>query len=285
MRPQLLRAIYYVTLDHFVTIPQSLTADLSYHGIKIFQVPYSSIDKFLPPKNLSPHSCLILCDIPKLATAFLENDYYVVAVSHIDNKGQAFPGIQYVVEDFTEIEWFYFIKYWQRYAGIPWHILDTERCRIREMCPDDLNDLYELYEDKRICEYTEDLYADRMMEQNYINDYVKHMYHFYGFGTWNIEDKMTEKIIGRAGFNYRPGFEDPELGFVIKPELWRHGYAFEVCKAIMEYGKNEFGFSRVHAFARPENTPSICLLQKLGFRSCGRYTINDNLHDRWVIEQ
>lgn len=284
MRPQLLRAIYYVTVDHFVAIPQSLTADLAYHGIKIYQVPYSSIEKFLPPKNLSPKSCLILCDNPQLATAFLQNDYYVVAVSHIDNRGEAFPGIRFVVEDFTEIDWFYFVKYWQRYAGIPWHVMDTERCRVREMSPEDINDLYDMYSDKRICEYTEDLFSDRMTELNYINDYVKHMYHFYGFGTWIIEDKMTGKMIGRAGLNYRPGFDDPELGFVIKPSLWRHGYALEVCRAVIKYGEEQFGFKRFNAFARPENTPSICLLQKLGFRPCGRYTINEELHDRWVLE-
>ena len=284
MRPQLLRAIYYVTVDHFVTIPQSLTADLAYHGIKLYQVPYASIDRFLPPKNLSPKSCLILCDVPQLAKAFLDADYYVVAVSHIDNRSQRFEGISYVVEDFTEIEWFYFVKYWQRYAGIPWHILDTERCRIREMCPEDLNALYDMYSDKRICLYTEDLFDNRMHELAYIKDYVKGMYHFYGFGTWIIEDKFSGQMIGRAGFNYRPGFEDPELGFVIAPSLWRHGYAYEVCSAIIEYGRTEFGFTRIHAFVQPDNTASVSLLNKLGFRACGRYTIDDKLHDRCVLE-
>lgn len=284
MRPQLLRAIYYVTMDHFVTIPNELTADLAYHGIKIFQVPFNSIERFLPPKDLSPKSCLILCDIPSLATAFLEAGYYVVAVSHDGNRGLAFPGLEYAVEDFTEIEWFYFVKYWQRYAGVPWHITDTERCRIREMCPDDLNELYDMYSDKRICKYTDDLFEDRMTELNYIKDYVKHMYHFYGFGTWIIEDRFSGKMIGRAGFNYRPGFDDPELGFVIAPALWRHGYALEVCSALIEYGKREFGFTRIHAFVKPENTASVCLLNKLGFRTCGRYTINEKLHDRCVLD-
>lgn len=284
MRPRLLRAIYYITLNHFVAIPNELTSDLNYHGIKIFQVPYNSIEKFLPPKNMTPQSCLILCDIPQLATAFVDGGYYVVGVSHIDNRDEHFPKVKYIVEDFTELDWSYFVKYWQRYAEVPWHILDTERCRIREMCPEDLNDLYDLYSDKRICEYTEDLFEDRMVELNYIKDYVKNMYHFYNYGTWLIEDKFTGKIIGRAGFSTRPGFDDPELGFVISPALWRHGYALEVCKALIEYGKNELGFTRIHSFVRPENTPSICLLNKLGFRTCGRYTINNIIHDRCILD-
>ena len=82
MRSQLLRCIYYVTMNHFVTIPQSLSSDLADHGIKIFQVPYNSIEKFLPPKNMTPKNCLILCDIPELAHAFLDANYFVVASLH-----------------------------------------------------------------------------------------------------------------------------------------------------------------------------------------------------------
>jgi len=283
MRSLLLRCIYYVTIDHFVAIPQSLSADLAYHGIKIFQVPYHSIDKFLPPKNMTPKNCLILCDEPELAHAFLAADYSVVAVLHLDNKDKHFQ-VPFAVEDFTELDWTDFLKYWQRYNNVPWHVMDTERCKIREMGPDDLNRLYELYSDKRICEYTEDLFDNRMKELQYIKDYAKNMYGFYGFGTWLIEDKFTGKLIGRVGFNFRPGFEDPELGFVISPTYWRHGYAYETCQRAIEYGRDELGFKRIHAFVRPENTASVALLDKLGFRTCGRYTINEQLHDRCVLD-
>ena len=98
MRSQLLRCIYYVTLSHFVTIPQALTNDLAEHGIKIFQVPYNSIDRFLPPKNLSVKSCLILCDIPQLATAFTDSGYNVVGVIHNDNKDSYFPAYNHLPE-------------------------------------------------------------------------------------------------------------------------------------------------------------------------------------------
>lgn len=283
MRSQLLRCIYYVTVDHFVTIPQALSTDLASHGIKIFQVPYSAIDKFLPPKNATPRSCLILCDQPQLAQAFLDANYYVVAVLHEDNKDKHF-NIPFAVEDFTELDWHYFVKYWQRYNDIPWHIMDTDRCSIREMSPEDLNDLYDMYSDKRICEYTEDLFENRLQELQYIKDYVNNMYKFYNFGTWLIEEKFTGNLIGRVGFNYRPGFDDPELGFVINPRYWRHGYAYETCCKVIEYGKTELGFTRIHAFVRPENEASVALLEKLGFRTCGRYTINDNIHDRCVLE-
>lgn len=283
MRSQLLRCIYYVTIDHFFAIPQSLSADLAYHGIKIFQVPYKSIEKFLPPKNMTPKNCLILCDEPELAHAFMAADYSVVAVLHSDNKNKHF-NIPFAVEDFVELDWTDFLKYWQRYNNIPWHVMDSERCKIKEMGPDDLNRLYDLYSDKRICEYTEDLFDNRMKELQYIKDYAKNMYGFYGFGTWLIEDKFSGNLIGRVGFNFRPGFEDPELGFVIDPKLWRHGYAYETCMRVIQYGKEELGFKRIHAFVRPENAASVALLEKLGFRTCGRYTINDKLHDRCVLD-
>ena len=284
MRSKLLRSIYYVTKDNFVTIPQTLSDELAKHGIKIYQVPLASIDRFLPPKNATITSCLILSDVPELVQAFLDNGYYVVAVHNFNNKGASFPHVPFAVEDFTEIDWHYFIRFWQRYAGIPWHILSTERCKVREMCPEDLNGIYDLYSDKRICQYTEDLFENRIQELNYIKDYVSNAYGYYGYGTWLIEDAFTGKLIGRAGFNHRPGFDDPEIGFVIKPTYWRHGLAYEVCQAILKYGKEEHGFSRTHAFVRIENEASIKLLEKLGFRACGRYTINDIMHERYVLE-
>lgn len=285
MRSKLLRNIYYVTKENFVTIPEKLSSDLANHGIKIFQVPLGSIDRFLPPKNATIQSCLILSDEPRLVDAFLDNGYYVVVVNTYKNKDAHFAHVPFAVdEDFPELDWHHFVKFWQRYAGIPWHILNTTRFKLREMCAEDLNALYDLYSDKRICMYTEDLYENRMHELEYIKDYVKNAYGYYGYGTWVIEDSFTGKIIGRAGFNQRPGFDDPEIGFVVKPALWRHGIAEEVCRAIIEYGKDELDFKRIHAFVRIENEPSINLLSKLGFRACGRYTINEDMHERYVLE-
>lgn len=189
---------------------------------------------------------------------------YTIACYH---KGVAglMGSSQYAIEGIAGIDADYMEKVYQRYRGIPWHISETNRCRIREMGPEDLNDLYDLYADSRVTQYTEALFADREQERHYIEDYIENIYKYFGFGTWLIHRKEDGVLIGRAGFNYRPGFDEAELGFVIGYPYWRNGYAYEVCSHLLQLGKKVFEFEKIQALADKENTASICLLEKLGF--------------------
>ncbi len=152
-----------------------------------------------------------------------------------------------------------------RFRGIPCHILDTERCRIREITPGDVDRLYEIYADKQITKYMENLYENREDEIAYTKEYIRCHYGFYDFGMWIVEEKKTGHIIGRAGFDMRQGYEIPELGFMIARNKQRSGYAREVCEALLIYGKDQLGFECVGAFTNPENSAAIGLLSKLGF--------------------
>ena len=58
-------------------------------------------------------------------------------------------------------------------------------------------------------------FADKDKETQYIQDYIKNVYEFYGFGMWTVVEKASGQVIGRAGVSYREGFSLPELGFMI----------------------------------------------------------------------
>lgn len=152
-----------------------------------------------------------------------------------------------------------------RFKGEPCHILDTERCCIREITPEDVDRLYEIYADPQITEYMEGLYEKKEDEIAYTEDYIKCHYGFYDFGMWIVVDKETGIIIGRAGFDMREGNENPELGFVICLQYQGMGYATEVCNALLDYGRDNLGFIAVTARVNRDNVKSIHLLRKLGF--------------------
>lgn len=193
-----------------------------------------------------------------------EKGAYTIACYHEGVTG-LMGCTRYAIEGIAGIDADYMIKVYQRYRGIPWSITQTARCRIREMGPDDLDDLYDLYADERIIRYTEPLFQDREKEKNYIEDYIEHIYKYFGFGTWLIHRKEDGTLIGRAGFNYRPGYDEAELGFVIGYPFWRNGYAYEVCSHLLHLGKTVFEFNKIQALVDKENTASECLLEKLGF--------------------
>ena len=200
------------------------------------------------------------------AQELLERGCPVLAWLHEDNRDQNFGGVRYACENIGELDFDYLEKVYRRYAGIPWDILTTERCLVRETCVEDLDAFYEIYADTSVTRYTEGLYPEREQEEAYLKDYAENMYYFYNYGVWTICDRITGQVIGRAGFSNREGYADPELGFVIGVPWQKKGLATEVCTALLQYGKEELGFDRVQMLVMPENDISLHLAEKLGFR-------------------
>ena len=177
-----------------------------------------------------------------------------------------FEGEHYFVEDLPEVGAEYLDRIYRRHAGIPWDILETERCFLRETTVEDVDAFYDIYAEPSITEYMEDLFPDRDAERAYTQEYIEKIYKLYEYGVWTVCLKETGEVIGRAGLSHREGYEPPELGFVIGVPWQRQGIAKEVCKGILEYGERELDFREVIAFVEPENRVSGLLLEKLGFK-------------------
>lgn len=221
---------------------------------------------------------LILTDSPELARICRKLDIAVAAVLSAYREAPAvtdgnadtcvtgdFSGVPYAVTDTENLDEKYLERIWQRYRGIPWKICETRRCLVRESVPEDVESFYEIYRDRSITAYMEDLFRDKEAERAYIREYIEKVYGFYGFGMWSVCLRESGEVIGRAGLSMREGFEEPELGYVIGRKWQRQGIATEVCLAILAYGREELGFTRVRVLMHPENTASKGLCHKLGF--------------------
>ena len=227
---------------------------------------------------------LWITDRGQRAQDLLRQGCPVLAWLHEDNRDEDFSCVRYACENLEELDRDYMEKVYRRYAGIPWDILTTDRCFVRETVTADLDELYAIYAVPSITKYTEGLYPERAQEEAYLQDYTENMYYFYNYGVWTICDKTTGQVIGRAGFSNREGYEDPELGFVIGVPWQRQGYATEVCKALLEYGKEELGFERVQMLVMPENRVSLRLAEKLGFHRQDRMIWEGILYERLLMK-
>ncbi|MCM1063060.1 MAG: GNAT family N-acetyltransferase [Eubacterium sp.] len=205
----------------------------------------------------------------------------VAVYLHPGNKDQDLSDFLYAVEDPEDIDTDYMKKACRRLLGLPWDILETARCLIRETTVEDVDGFYEIYRHPAITEFMEDLYPEKEQEREYIRQYIEQVYTFWEFGVWTVVEKDNGAVIGRAGFSYREGFEEPELGFIIGVPWQRRGYAEEVCRAILDYGRDVLGFGTVQAFARPENIASMNLCDKLGFHAAGTEMIEGKEHYRY----
>lgn len=210
---------------------------------------------------------LVITDHGNSARELQDSGIAVLAFLHEHNREQSFGGVLYAMENPADLDVEYLENVYRRHHRIPWDILETKRCLIRETCVTDVEAFYEIYKEPSITEYMEDLFQDIEEERQYVRDYIDKVYGFYGFGVWTIIEKESGAIIGRAGLSYREGFDDAELGFVIGV-LWQgKGYAYEVCSAIMEYGKTELELPVIQAFVEIGNDKSVRLCKKLGMQN------------------
>ena len=184
---------------------------------------------------------LYVTDSSRKAREHLQQGEPVMALLTAENQGEGFVGVKYLSMHLTEISADYLDKVYRRYAGIPWDILETERCFLRETTESDVDAFYEIYADPSITAYMENLYPDREQELAYTRDYIKNVYELYGHGVWTVCLKETGQVIGRAGLSFREGFEDAELGFVIGVTWQGRGIATEVCRAVLEFGARDWG--------------------------------------------
>ena len=229
--------------------------------VKIHELP----EAFLQRTNIdSMEIDFCMTDIPDVCRLAQEKGIPSLLYLHDGNKEESMSQIPYAITDFDGIDYAYLCNIAKRFYHIPWTILQTRRCVLREMTEDDLDALYEVYRDPEVSKYTENLYEDREKERTYIRDYIEQVYRFCGLGIWVIVLKETNTIIGRAGLAWRDGYDTPEIGFVIAKDYQRQGYAFEVCDAILHYCK-EMDFKTIRVLYQKENVASEKLCKKLGF--------------------
>lgn len=182
-------------------------------------------------------------------------------------SGQSYEAADIIAEGFEEVDFYFLERIYQRKHGIPWRVIETERTYLREMTVEDVDVLYEIYAQEGITDYVEPLYENREEEIAYTKAYIRHMYTYYGYGMWLICDRRNDTVIGRAGLNHQEieGEIELEMGYLIRREYQRQGYALEVCLAILDYARKGLDFKRVNCLVEEENQISEHLLGKLGF--------------------
>jgi len=192
----------------------------------------------------------------------------VLAWLHEGNRDQDLSAASYAVEDPHALNMDFYEKVYRREMHIPWEILETDRCLVREMVPEDAEAFEKIYREPEIGRYMKDFHGDTAGEATYIREYQAH-YRFYEYGVWSVVLKETGEVIGRAGFSEVDENALPCLGYMIGVPWQRQGLAYEVCRALLQYAKEELEFEAVQLLVEAGNQASVGLAQKLGFTDRG----------------
>ena len=84
------------------------------------------------------------------------------------------------------------------------------------------------------------------------------------------------RVIGKAGF-----WRLPEIGFILHPDHWGQGIAFEALSPLIPRAFARFRVEKLVADVDPANDASIRLLGKLGFREVRREKNTWNIGGKW----
>ena len=146
---------------------------------------------------------------------------------------------------------------------IPYVIGESDELIIREEKEDDLEYIYEMYQDEDCIKYLEPLpdITSVNLHERFLS--VKDSYMLFGFGMWIVEEKETGERIGRAGFEY---YDDNtvSIGFMIKKEKRGKGYANATARLCVQYLYKTLTGMKIVAKCHKDNTASIHILKSLG---------------------
>lgn len=148
-------------------------------------------------------------------------------------------------------------------------ILETERLLFRRLVLDDLDALFALYRDKETRQYFPDgtdgtlTYEETRQEiEWFLHGHPKHP----ELGLWAAIHKETNQFIGRCGLlpwtiERRA---EVEVAYLLDKRYWHQGLGTEAAKALVKYGFERLGLSRLICMAHPENEASVKVARNAG---------------------
>lgn len=136
--------------------------------------------------------------------------------------------------------------------------IETDRMVVRDFLMEDLNDLQEILGDDETMKNCEPGYAIEKTA-----DFLQR-FCIEKKGAFAAVHKDTDKVIGYILFN-EVDDDVYEIGWIYNRSFWRRGYAYESCKAVIDYAFDNMNTQKIFA-ETVDKTKSVNLMKKLGMK-------------------
>ena len=157
-------------------------------------------------------------------------------------------------------------------------VLETERLRLTNWLPEQLDDLVRLHGDPKTALYlsaegkpwNRDQAAEKLVL--WADNFKSHR-----MGKLRVVRKADDMLVGRAGFGIYPPTGEPEIGYALFPEFTGNGYAFEAAAGLRDWIFRETGHDHFIGFADVRNAASLRILEGIGMRRTVRQVEADGM--------
>ena len=155
-------------------------------------------------------------------------------------------------------------------------IIETERLFLRKMKESDFDALYEVLADADIMQHYPYTF-DESRVRNWIQRNIER-YRIFGFGLWAVCLKETGEMIGDCGLTMQliDGEIKPEIGYHIRSDKQRKGYAKEAAIAVRDWTFNNTPFQIIYSYMKYTNEPSVKTAISYGCKQVDEYKDDEN---------
>ena len=135
-------------------------------------------------------------------------------------------------------------------------VIETERLILREMTDEDFHALYKVLADSDTMQHYPYTF-DEARVRNWIQRNIDR-YRIFGFGLWAVCLKETGEMIGDCGLTMQliNGQIKPEIGYHIRADKQRKGYAKEAAIAVRDWTFTNTPFNVIYSYMKYTNAPS-----------------------------
>lgn len=140
-------------------------------------------------------------------------------------------------------------------------LIETKRVQLRPLTLADLDDVLEMRADLDVVRFLGPL--DRDQAKEWLLG-VDRAWAEAGYGRAAIIDRATGRLVGHSGLRYWPEFDETEVGWTLRRDVWGRGLATEAGHASLRWGFENLDVPYITAIINPQNTRSIAVAQRLG---------------------
>jgi ribosomal-protein-alanine N-acetyltransferase len=164
----------------------------------------------------------------------------------------------------------------------PFPILKTERLTLRQISPNDANEVFVIRSNKQTMHFIPRPVAQNMQDVTELLEKWNKSF-FDGEGiNWAITLTGEDKLLGMVGFvRMTKEHFRAELGYVLNPDYHGKGIMSEAVEAVMRYGFETIGYYSVEAVIDPENKSSVSVAERAGFKKEAHFKERDFYHGKF----
>ena len=146
-------------------------------------------------------------------------------------------------------------------------VLTTERLILRQIGEGDLDPHMTLLNTPAVMRHLGGVQPREVIAGKHAASRASFAAHGYGFMI--AEERDGGAMVAHCGLRRvahpsAPNPQDFEIGWVVREDRWRQGYAFEAMRAVIDWGFGTFDAPRIVALTIASNVGSWRLMEKLG---------------------